>query len=108
LFFVAHPLSCDFVAIRVCTVSFQGQRGVRHEVTVNAESLYEAAAVALSILRKSEWTDQVGPGTELCVTMKNPETTHRVTLDQIRRWCDGVAVSPNEVLKRHRVKTLIG
>jgi hypothetical protein len=32
----------------------------------------------------------------------------RVTLDQIRRWCDGVAVSPNEVLKRHRVKMLIG
>jgi hypothetical protein len=85
-----------------------GPTGVRHSVEVTADSLYEAAALALSIFRKSEWTDQLGPGTELCVTVKNPETTHRVTLDQIRRWCDGVAVSPNEVLKRHRVKTLIG
>jgi hypothetical protein len=44
----------------------------------------------------------VGPNTELQVAVKNPETTHRVTLNQIHRWCDGVAVSPNEVLKRHR------
>jgi hypothetical protein len=75
---------------------------------VSAESLYEAAAVALSVFRKSDWADNIGPGTELCVTVKSPETTHRVTLDQIRRWCDGVAVSPNEVLKRHRVKSLLG
>jgi hypothetical protein len=88
-------------------VSFSGERGVRHEVQVAADSLFEAAALALSIFRKSEWADEIGPGTELCVVVKNPETVHRVTLDQIRRWCDGVAVSPNEVLKRHRVKALI-
>lgn len=26
---------------------------------------------------------------------------------QIQRWCDGVAVSPDEVLKRQKVKTLL-
>jgi hypothetical protein len=40
--------------------------------------------------------------------MKNPETKHTVTAIQIRRWCDGVAVSPDEVLKRNRVRSLIG
>jgi hypothetical protein len=96
------------MALRSCSVSFVGPSGVRHEVEVTAESLFEAAALALSILRTSEWADQIGPATELLVTVKNPETTHHVTLEQLRRWCDGVAVSPNEVLKRHRVKTLIG
>lgn len=96
------------MSVRACVVSFAGERGVRHEVEVTAESLYEAAALALSIFRKADWADEIGPGTELCVSVKTPETTHRVTLDQIRRWCDGVAVSPNEVLKRHRVKALIG
>ena len=96
------------VAVRACVVSFAGERGVRHSVEVTAETLYEAAAQALSIFRESEWADAIGPGTELLVTVKNPETTHRVTLAQIRQWCDGVAVSPNEVLKRHRVKALIG
>ena len=96
------------VAVRACIVSFAGERGVQHQVEVTAETLYEAAALALSIFRTSEWADRIGPGTELHVTVKNPETTHRVTLDQIRRWCEGIAVSPNEVLKRQRVKTLIG
>jgi hypothetical protein len=96
------------VGIRACVVSFAGERGVRHSVDVTAETLYEAAATALSIFRQSEWADAIGPSTELYVTVKNPETMHRVTLAQIRRWSDGVAVSPTEVLRRHRVKTLIG
>jgi hypothetical protein len=70
--------------------------------------LYEAAAVALSVFRESDWADQIAPGTELRVTVKAPETTHSVTAAQIRRWCDGVAVSPDEVLKRNRVRALIG
>jgi hypothetical protein len=39
---------------------------------------------------------------------REPATTHTVSLSQIRRWCDGVAVSPDEMLKRKRVKDLIG
>jgi len=57
---------------------------VRHSVEVTAETLYETAAQALSVLKHSEWGDAIGPRTELYVTVKNPETTHRVTLDQIR------------------------
>jgi hypothetical protein len=96
------------VAVRACVVSVVGERGVRHSVEVTAETLYEAAAAAFSVFRESEWVNVIGPNSELQVAVKNPETTHRVTIDQIRRWCDGVAVSPEEVLKRRRVKVLIG
>ena len=96
------------MAVRARVVSFAGERGVRHSVEVTAETLYEAAAQALAVFKQSEWADVIGPSTELLVTVKSPETMHRVTLDQIRRWCDGVAVSPDELLKRRRVKTLIG
>jgi hypothetical protein len=89
-------------------VSFSGERGVRHSVEVTAETLYEAAAQALALFKASDWADVIGPATELTVCVKNPETKHTVTPNQIRRWCDGVAVSPGEVLKRRRVKTLIG
>jgi hypothetical protein len=68
-----------------------GERAVRHSVEVTAKTLFETAAQALAIFKG-----------------ENPETTHRVTPEQIRRWCDGVAVSSDEVHKRHRVKTLIG
>jgi hypothetical protein len=96
------------VAVRACTVSFTGPSGVRHSVDVSAESVYEAAALGLSRLRRDEWTDQIAPGTPIEITVREPATTHTVSLAQIRRWCDGVAVSPDELQKRKRVKELIG
>lgn len=96
------------MGVRTCTVSFVGASGVKHSVNVPGESLYEAAALALSVFRQSEWSDQIAPGTELHVTITAPETTHSVTVAQLRRWCDGVAVSPEEVLKRNRVRALLG
>src|SRR5437867_3675307 len=45
----ALALCCLAVAVRACMVSFAGERGVRHSVEVTAETLYEAAATALSI-----------------------------------------------------------
>ena len=32
---------------------------------------------------------------------------HAVTVSQIQRWCDGVAVSPDDVLRRKRVKAML-
>ena len=89
------------MAVRSCIVSFPGERGLRHSVEVTAEAFYEAAAQALSIFKQCEWADTIGPGTELTVTVKNHETTHHVTLDQIRRWCDCVACRPLIGRSRH-------
>jgi hypothetical protein len=83
-----------------------GERGVRHSVEVTADILYEAAAQAVAMFKQSDWADVIGPSTELAVAVKHPETMHRVTLSQIRRCCDGVAVSPDEILKRRRVKVV--
>ena len=64
--------------------------------------------LGLSRLRRDEWADQIAPGTPIEIILREPATTHTVSLSQISRRCDGVAVSPDEVLKRKRVKTLIG
>ena len=80
---------------------------MRHSVEVTAETLYEAAAVALKRLKNDEWSESVAPGTPIDIQVREPPTTHTLTLSQIRRWCDGVAVSPDEVLKRNRVRALI-
>jgi hypothetical protein len=94
------------VALRTCTVSFTGPSGVRHSVVVTAESIYEAAALGVSALKNSGWADAIAPGTELDVQVREPATCHRLTVHQIRRWCDGVAVSPDETLKKRRLKQL--
>jgi hypothetical protein len=95
------------VALRTCTVSFTGPFGIRHSVEVTAESIYEAAALGVSALRQNGWTDVIAPGTELEIQVREPATTHRLTVGQIRRWCDGVAVSPDETLKKRRLKQLL-
>ena len=107
-FLFAWSICSSEVSVRACVVSFVGASGIRHSVDVTAETLYEAAALALSVFRQSDWADNIAPGTELDVTVRAPEATHSVTVNQIRRWCDGVAVSPDEVLKRNRVRALIG
>jgi hypothetical protein len=45
-------------------------------------------------------------GTELEVQVREP-ACHRLTVQQIRRWCDGVAVSRDETLRKRRLKRLL-
>jgi hypothetical protein len=54
-------VSCSALAVRACTVSFVGPSGVPHSIDVTAESVYEAAALGLSRLRRDEWADQIAP-----------------------------------------------
>ena len=95
------------VAVRTCIVSFTGASSIRHSVEVTAESIYEAAALGVSALRKNGWSDAIAPGTELEVQVREPATSHRLTVRQIQRWCDAVAVSPDETLKKRRLKELL-
>src|SRR5438046_1020081 len=48
-----------------CRVGFQDTDGVRHQTEVEAESLYEAAALGLKALKTSDWIDVIGPGTRI-------------------------------------------
>ena len=95
------------VAVRTCTITFTGPSGIRHSVEVTAESIYEAAALGVSALRKSAWVDSIATGTELEIQVRDPATSHRLTIGQIQRWCEGVAVSPDETLKKRRLKQLL-
>jgi hypothetical protein len=74
---------------------------------VTAESIYEAAALGVSALKSDGWADASAPGTELETQLREPATCHRVPVQQIRRWCEGVAVSPEETLKKRRLKQLL-
>ena len=95
------------MGVRACSVSFKGVSGVRHSVDVDAETVYEAGIRGLAILRKDGWVDNVGLGTELEIQVREPATKHTVSVGQLRRWCEGVAVSPAETLRRAKLKQLL-
>ena len=90
--------------VRSCTVSFRGVSGVRHSVDLEAEGVYEAAIRGLSLLRKDGWVDSIGPATELEIQVREPATSHTVSLQQLRRWCDGIAVSPAGTLRKAKLR----
>jgi hypothetical protein len=77
-------------------------------VEVVADSLFEAAILRLQILRKEEWfQDGIAAGRKIEVAVREPITIHTVTLQQIERWLRGATISPNERVKKDRLKGLL-
>ena len=95
------------VAPRTCVVSFSDSTGVRHRVDVTAETLYEAAALGLKLLREHAWASPIGPATRLEVRVSHPTITHEVTVLQLHKWSESTAVTPDERVRKDRVRTML-
>jgi hypothetical protein len=96
------------VALRVCTVSFRSATGISHSVEVEAETVCEAAGLGLARLKKDRWIEGLGPGSRLEIAVREPSTMHTLTVQQLHRWVNSVTTSPAEVLRRIKVKQLLG
>ena len=79
-----------------------------HEVTVTAESVYEATARALRAFRDHDWSLEDAYLTGyLEVVAKQPEVTHKVLLKQFDDWLKRPGGSPKEISKREFVKRIL-
>jgi len=77
---------------------------------VDAESLYEAVAIAVAQFRD----DDVSPvrpaaSTEFTVLVYRNPTEHRIKLQQVIKWAQPTTKEgPVGITKRERVRTLLG
>jgi hypothetical protein len=94
------------VPLRACTVSFKGASGIRHSTDVEAETLYEAAVMAVSRFRRDIWGEAVAAGTALEVEVREPSTRHSLTLQQIERWLASPG-TPYEASKKAKMKLML-
>ena len=92
---------------KVCRVSFKDLEGVRHSVEVTADSVYEAAALALSSLTRSTFVENIGPGTKLDIQIIEPGVTHMLLVAQMRQWLERPPTSPAESSKKQKLKALL-
>lgn len=92
---------------KTCLVTVTDIRGVLHSAKVEADSLFEAAVLGLSALKKDGWAGEAGPATRLEVSIQAPLVTHVVTVQQIQRWLDGASISPNEQVRKQKLKELM-
>jgi hypothetical protein len=95
------------MTVRVCSVSFSDVRGIRHETEVEAESLYEAAVLAVRRFRNDPWIERVGDATVLDVEVREPSTKHAISLRQVERWLAGATTNPTESMKKAKLKNLL-
>lgn len=87
-----------------CIVSYVDVEGLRHAVEVEAESLYEAAALAVRTFRQHDCTP--GELSKIEVEVRS-SITHTVTLKKIHSWLQGGARSPKEAITKERLRDLI-
>ena len=95
------------MTLKKCIVSFRDPDGVRHQVEVNAESVYEAAVLALKAFRRSEWIEAIGTGTRMDIEVAEPPVQHFIMYGQLTRWLEGGARSPAEMAKKRKLKQML-
>jgi hypothetical protein len=74
------------MAAERCVVSFVDSDGLSHTAYVQADSLYEAVALAVAQFRDDPMVEAPGPMTEFNVTVERPAIQHRIRLNQVSRW----------------------
>ena len=97
------------MALRSCLVSCRDLAGTEHAVEVTAETLYEAVAQVLGILRGDMWVEEIGEGlTELKVRVKQPAAVeHRVRMKDFRRWLESQGRTPAECARKRKLLALV-
>jgi hypothetical protein len=93
------------VPARTCTVSFTDADGLRHAVNVQADTLHEAAVLAVRAFREHDCAP--GPASTLEVEARSPSVTHTVSMRKVQDWVNGGAKSPSEKLVKERLKGLL-
>lgn len=71
-------------------------------MNVQAETLYEAVALAVRAFREHDCAP--GPVSKIEVEARSPSVTHTVRMAKVQDWLNGAAKSPNEKLVKERLK----
>src|SRR5215813_1619350 len=87
-----------------CLVSYLDTEGLRHTVELEAESLYEAAVLAIRIFRQHNC--EPGQVSTLEVEVRS-SVIHTITPKRIFEWLSGGAKTPKEAVIKERLRTLL-
>jgi len=87
-----------------CFVSYLDLSGIRHQVEVEAGSLYEAAALAVRAFRDHDC--EPGPLSQLEIEIRT-SVTHTLTVKKLREWLNGGAKTPRDVVMKDRLRELM-
>jgi hypothetical protein len=90
-------------AVASCIVSYLDTEGLRHTVEVEADSLYEAAVLAIRIFRQHDC--EPGQAARLEVEVRS-SVIHIITPIRVHEWLNGGAKTPREAVTKERLRAL--
>lgn len=90
--------------MRACVVSYLDVSGIRHSVELEAESLYEAAVLAVKTLREHDCAP--ADLSKLQVEIRS-SVIHEITLKRVKEWLNGGARNPKEAVTKERLRQLL-
>jgi hypothetical protein len=89
--------------LRTCRVTARSLDGVVHSVEVQASTLFEAAAAALTLFRDQGWSaGALTPNAVLRVEVQVPATVHDVPLKAVEQWLRSPSTSPRDFAAKRR------
>jgi hypothetical protein len=98
------------MADKQCRVTIEDLNGIAHTVTVEADSVYLAAARGLAELRRHGWVGEIAAGINVIQVSihENREVAHAVSFRKLVDWTARTAGGPAEVTRRRTVRELLG
>jgi hypothetical protein len=87
-----------------CVVSYLDTSGIRHSVEVEAESLYEAAALGIRAFRRHGCEPA---GLEKLDVEMRSSVTHSLTVKRLEDWLGGACRGPKEALLKERLRAIV-
>ncbi len=97
------------MAVARCSVTFTDSGSIVHTAYVQAESLYEAVALAVAEFRQDEIVPSPTPATEFVVIIERPPVEHRIRLSQVAKWAEETTRDgPAGMTRRHKLRQLLG
>jgi hypothetical protein len=87
-----------------CVVSYLDTSGIRHAVEVEADSLFEAAVLAIKVFRQHDCEPREANQLEIEV---RSSVVHTITMRKIHDWLNGGAKTPKEAVTKERLRAML-
>ncbi len=88
----------------ICVVSYLDTEGLRHSVDAQADSLYEAAVLAMRTFKAHDC--EPGLISKLEVEIRS-SIVHTITPKKVRQWLNGGAKTPKEAVMKERLREML-
>ena len=90
-----------------CIVKLVDHHGVEHRVEVRAGSVYEAAILGVSRLRRHGWEGDGGTIGSVTVEIHKEPTVHRIQVGKMLGWINSSGRTPRDEIRKQKTKNAI-